>query len=148
MMIIEDIKEYLPHRYPFLLVDRVTEVIPGESIQGYKNVTVNEPFFIGHFPDHLVMPGVLIIEAMAQIAGILGYKTVSEKPSDEQFYYLVGADKVRFKKPVIPGDQLILQADINVMKKSIWKFNCTAKVDNELVCQANITCAKRPFNDD
>ena len=104
-MDVNEIRKYLPHRYPFLLVDRVTELVPGESIVAYKNVTVNEPFFNGHFPDHPVMPGVLIVEAMAQAAGILGFKTMDKTPQDGSIYYFVGSDKLRFKRPVVPGSR-------------------------------------------
>ena len=112
MMDVKEIREYLPHRYPFLLVDRVVELNPGESIVAYKNVTVNEPFFTGHFPDHPVMPGVLIVEAMAQAAGVLGFKTMNKRPQDGSIYYFVGADNLRFKRPVVPGDRLQLEAKV------------------------------------
>lgn len=141
---INEIKEYLPHRYPFLLVDRVVEMELGESIVAYKNVTVNEPFFNGHFPNHPVMPGVLIIEAMAQAAGILGFKTMEKKPADGHIYYFVGSDKVRFKRPVVPGDQLILEAKvIGKPRRGIWRFECRATVDGELACEGSILCAER-----
>lgn len=141
---VNEIKEYLPHRYPFLLVDRVVEMELGESIVAYKNVTVNEPFFNGHFPNHPVMPGVLIIEAMAQAAGILGFKTMEKKPADGHIYYFVGSDKVRFKRPVVPGDQLILEAKvIGKPRRGIWRFECRATVDGELACEGSILCAER-----
>lgn len=143
MMDVKEIREYLPHRYPFLLVDRVTELTLGESIVAYKNVTVNEPFFNGHFPDHPVMPGVLIIEAMAQAAGVLGFKTMDKTPQDGSIYYFVGSDKLRFKRPVVPGDQLQLEAKIISEKRGIWKFECKASVDGELACSATILCADR-----
>jgi len=143
MMYIEEIREYLPHRYPFLLVDRVVEIEKGQSIVAYKNVTVNEDFFNGHFPDTPVMPGVLIIEAMAQAAGILGFKTMDKKPSDGSMYYFVGSDKIRFKRPVVPGDQLRLEASIVAEKRGIWKFDCKATVDGELVSSGVIICADR-----
>ncbi len=142
-MKIEEIREYLPHRYPFLLVDRVVSVTPGESIIGYKNITANEPFFTGHFPSHSIMPGVLIIEAMAQVAGILGFVTTGKKPSDGYTYYLAGTDKVRFKRPVIPGDRLQLEARHVTNKRGIWKFECHARVDGELACTAEILTAER-----
>jgi 3-hydroxyacyl-[acyl-carrier-protein] dehydratase len=142
-MDVKEVREYLPHRYPFLLVDRVTELNLGESIVAYKNVTVNEPFFNGHFPDHPVMPGVLIIEAMAQAAGILGFKTMDKTPQDGSIYYFVGSDKLRFKRPVVPGDQLILNAAILSEKRGIWKFECKATVDGDLVASATILCADR-----
>ncbi len=143
MMDVNEIRQYLPHRYPFLLVDRVVELIPGESIIAYKNVTVNEPFFNGHFPGHPVMPGVLIIEAMAQAAGILGFKTMDKRPEDGSIYYFVGSDKLRFKRPVIPGDRLQLEARIVSEKRGIWKFDVKATVDGATVSSATILCADR-----
>ncbi len=143
MMDVNEIRKYLPHRYPFLLVDRVVELIPGESIVAYKNVTVNEPFFNGHFPDHPVMPGVLIQEAMAQAAGILGFKTMDKTPQDGSIYYFVGSDKLRFKRPVVPGDRLQLEAKIVSEKRGIWKFDVRATVDCELASSATILCADR-----
>ena len=143
VMDVKEIREYLPHRYPFLLVDRVTELNLGESIIAYKNVTINEPFFNGHFPDHPVMPGVLIIEAMAQAAGILGFKTMGKTPQEGSIYYFVGSDKLRFKRPVVPGDRLQLEASIRSEKRGIWKFECSASVDGELAASATILCADR-----
>ncbi|MCM2972311.1 MULTISPECIES: 3-hydroxyacyl-ACP dehydratase FabZ [Larsenimonas] len=143
VMDINEIREYLPHRYPFLLIDRVTELTTGESIVGYKNVSINEPFFNGHFPEHPIMPGVLIIEALAQAAGILGFKTVNKLPRDGYIYYLVGSDNVRFKRPVLPGDRLRLEATMIKARRGIWKFSCQAHVDDELVCEADIICAER-----
>jgi len=143
VMDVKEIREYLPHRYPFLLVDRVTELNLGDSIVAYKNVTVNEPFFNGHFPDHPVMPGVLVIEAMAQAAGILGFKTMDKTPQDGSIYYFVGSDKLRFKRPVVPGDKLQLYAVIVSEKRGIWKFDCRASVDGQLVASATILCADR-----
>ena len=143
VMDVKEIREYLPHRYPFLLVDRVTELNLGDSIVAYKNVTVNEPFFNGHFPDHPVMPGVLIIEAMAQAAGILGFKTMNKTPQDGSIYYFVGSDKLRFKRPVVPGDKLLLEASIMSEKRGIWKFDCSASVDGQLAASATILCADR-----
>jgi 3-hydroxyacyl-[acyl-carrier-protein] dehydratase len=143
LMDINEIREYLPHRYPFLLVDRVTELQPGQSIVAYKNITVNEGFFEGHFPGLPVMPGVLILEAMAQAAGILGFRTMDKKPADGSIYYFVGADNLRFKRPVVPGDRLQLEAAVVSAKRGIWKFDCRATVDGELVCEASILCADR-----
>ena len=143
MMDVKEIRKYLPHRYPFLLVDRVVELVPGESIVAYKNVSVNEDFFNGHFPDHAVMPGVLIVEAMAQAAGILGFKTMDKTPQDGSIYYFVGSDKVRFKRPVVPGDRLQLEASIVSEKRGIWKFDVRATVDGELASSATILCADR-----
>lgn len=143
MMDVNEIREYLPHRYPFLLVDRVLEINPGESIVAIKNVTVNEPFFNGHFPEHPVMPGVLIVEAMAQAAGILGFKTMDKKPQDGSIYYFVGADDLRFKRPVVPGDQLKLEASVISERRGIWKFAVKATVDGDTVSSATILCADR-----
>jgi 3-hydroxyacyl-[acyl-carrier-protein] dehydratase len=143
MMNIEEIKEYLPQRYPFLLVDRVVSIELGKSIVAYKNVSVNEPFFEGHFPDFPIMPGVLIIEALAQAAGVLGFKSQEKKPKDGYVYYFVGADEVRLKRPVLPGDRLTLEATILTSKRGIYKFQCRASVDNELVGEAIIICAER-----
>lgn len=143
MMDVNEIREYLPHRYPFLLVDRVLELEKGDSIVAIKNVTVNEPFFNGHFPDHPVMPGVLIVEAMAQAAGILGFKTMGKKPQDGSIYYFVGADNLRFKRPVVPGDQLKLEAKVLSERRGIWKFDVRATVDGDTVSSATILCADR-----
>lgn len=143
MMDVKEIREYLPHRYPFLLVDRVVELVPGESIVAYKNVTVNEPFFTGHFPDYPVMPGVLIVEAMAQAAGILGFKTMNKGPQDGSIYYFVGADNLRFKRPVVPGDRLQLEAKVISERRGIWKFEVHSSVDGETVSSATILCADR-----
>ncbi|MGB0466148.1 MAG: 3-hydroxyacyl-ACP dehydratase FabZ [Pontibacterium sp.] len=143
MMDVNEIREYLPHRYPFLLVDRVLELEKGESIVAIKNVTVNEPFFNGHFPEHPVMPGVLIVEAMAQAAGILGFKTMDKKPQDGSIYYFVGSDKLRFKRPVVPGDQLKLEAKVISERRGIWKFDVRASVEGDTVSSATILCADR-----
>ncbi|NNL57690.1 MAG: 3-hydroxyacyl-ACP dehydratase FabZ [Pseudomonadales bacterium] len=142
-MEIKEIREYLPHRYPFLLVDRVVEIELGKRITALKNVSINEPFFTGHFPELPIMPGVLIIEALAQAAGILGFKTVGKKPADGSIYLFVGADKMRFKRPVVPGDQLLLQAEIVAEKRGIWKFDCRAEVDGKLAAAGEILCADR-----
>ena len=141
---IEEIQQYLPHRYPFLLVDRVIEIEFGKYIKAYKNVTNNEPFFMGHFPGKQVMPGVLILEAMAQASGILGFKTMEKKPEEGSIYYFVGADSLRFKRPAVPGDQIILESRVITEKKGIWKFNCNANVEGETVAEATILCADRP----
>ena len=143
LMNVEDIKEYLPQRYPFLLVDRVVEMELGKSIVAYKNVTVNEPFFIGHFPGQSIMPGVLIIEALAQAAGVLGFKSQEKKPKDGYLYYFVGADNVRLRRPVVPGDQLMLEASIITNRRGIYKFAAKATVDGELVGDMSIMCAER-----
>lgn len=143
-MYIEEIRKFLPHRYPFLLVDRVIECTPGESITAIKNISVNEPQFTGHFPNQAIMPGVLIIEALAQATGLLGFRTMSEEPSDDILYMLVGVDNVRFKRQVVPGDQLTLKAKIERRSKVIWKFSCEASVDGELCTAANLLCAASP----
>ena len=140
-MLSEEVKQFLPHRYPFLLVDRVLECTPGESLTAIKNVTVNEPFFQGHFPQKAIMPGVLIIEALAQATGLLGFRTMSETPSDDLLYMLVGVDNVRFKRQVIPGDQLVLKVKLLKKSRIIWKFGCEATVDGELVTAADMLCA-------
>ncbi len=145
-MYIEEIRKFLPHRYPFLLVDRVIECTPGESIVAIKNISVNEPQFTGHFPNQAIMPGVLIIEALAQTTGLLGFRTMSEEPSDDILYMLVGVDGVRFKRQVVPGDQLTLKAKIERRSKVIWKFSCEASVDGQLCTAASLLCAASPKN--
>lgn len=142
-MDINEICEYLPHRYPFLLVDRVLEVDPGSFIRGFKNVTINEPFFNGHFPGNPVMPGVLMVEAMAQLAGILAFKTKNRKPSDGSIYYLGGTDSARFKRPVVPGDRLEMEARIIADRSRVMKFACSAYVDGEIACSAEIICVEK-----
>lgn len=143
VMDIRAVLEHLPHRYPFLLVDRVVDLVPGESIHAYKNVTVNEPFFVGHFPHHPVMPGVLIMEALAQAAGILSFKTMGSKPDDDSVFYFVGIDGARFKKPVLPGDQLNLHVKVVREMRGIWKYKAEARVDGAVVAEAELMCAKR-----
>jgi 3-hydroxyacyl-[acyl-carrier-protein] dehydratase len=143
MMEIEEIARFLPHRYPFLLVDRVVEVVVGESIKGYKNLTVNETFFNGHFPGHPVMPGVLMIEAIAQLAGILAFKTRQKTAEDGSLYYLGGVDNVRFKRPVVPGDRLDMQVQILADKRRVMKFSGRAWVDAEVACSAELICVER-----
>jgi 3-hydroxyacyl-[acyl-carrier-protein] dehydratase len=145
-MDINDILQHLPHRYPFLLIDRVTEFRAGESLVGYKNVTYNEPFFQGHFPDRPVMPGVLLLEAMAQATGLLAFKTVERGARRESLYFLVGIDKARFKQPVEPGDQVILRADLLRSKRGIWVFDCKASVDGNMVASAEIMCTERDID--
>jgi 3-hydroxyacyl-[acyl-carrier-protein] dehydratase len=137
---IHQILKLLPHRYPFLLVDRVLEITPRESITALKNVTMNEPFFQGHFPDFPVMPGVLIIEALAQTAALLAF---SEVRQENAVYYFAGIDGARFKKPVLPGDQLIMTAKFERERAGIYKFHVQATVDGVLAAEANITCALR-----
>ncbi len=145
VMDIKEIQEYLPHRFPFLLVDRVVELKLKERIVAIKNVSINEPFFNGHFPQKPVMPGVLIVEAMAQASGILGFKTLDKTPADGSLYLFVGADNVRFKRQVVPGDQLTLQVDYVADRRGMWKFACQAFVDGDLACAADIMCADRPI---
>lgn len=143
-MDIHQILDYLPHRYPILLVDRVLDVVPGERITALKNVSVNEPYFPGHYPHHPVMPGVLIVEAMAQTAAILAFKTMGSKPDDKSVYYFVGIDNARFKKPVGPGDQLVIEVRLAASKRGIWKFSGVARVDDQTASEADLICAVRP----
>ena len=142
-MNINEVKNFLPHRYPFLLIDRVLEYNVGENLTAIKNVSFNEPHFIGHFPDQPIMPGVLIIEALAQATGILAFKSEVGKPVVGQIYMLVGVDKVRFKKTVEPGDQLKLYVEVMTVKRGIWKFNCRATVEEQLVTSAEIICTQK-----
>ncbi len=142
-MDIHEVLDHLPHRYPFLLIDRVLEVVPNERIVALKNVTINEPFFPGHYPHHPVMPGVLVIEAMAQAAGILSFKTMERLPSDDSVYYFVGIDNARFKRPVGPGDQLILKAAVAMNRRGMWKFSCKAEVDGQVAAEAELMCTLR-----
>ncbi|ABL02307.1 3-hydroxyacyl-[acyl-carrier-protein] dehydratase [Candidatus Ruthia magnifica str. Cm (Calyptogena magnifica)] len=142
-MSIQDVKNYLPHRYPFLLIDRVLELEIGKSIVALKNVTFNEPQFTGHFPEQPIMPGVMIVEALAQATGILAFKSEAGKPIDGQIYMLVGIDKVRFKRMVEPGDQLRLEVEVITIKRGIWKFKCKATVDNQIITSAELMCTQR-----
>lgn len=143
VMDINEIREYLPHRYPFLLIDRVVELVPGDRIVAYKNITINEELFQGHFPDKPLFPGMLTLEAMAQAAGILGFKTADKRPADGSMYMFVGADDVRFKRQVVPGDRLELRAKVLSTRRGIWKFEVSAHVDDELCAAATILCADR-----
>ncbi|HSG60194.1 MAG TPA: 3-hydroxyacyl-ACP dehydratase FabZ [Pseudomonadales bacterium] len=143
MMDVRQIRNYLPHRYPFLLVDRVLELKEGEYIRAIKNVTVNEPFFNGHFPQAPIMPGVLIVEAMAQAAGILGFKTLNKTPEDGSIYLFASIENARFKRQVEPGDQLELFVKVLSSKRGIWKFECSASVDGQIATTATIMCADR-----
>ncbi len=136
-MSIQKIREYLPHRYPFLLVDRVTE-ITDNSIVGYKNVSINEEFLQGHFPEYPIMPGVLIIEALAQISGVLGFVLNNETPKPGSLFLFAGAEKIRFKKQVVAGDQLVLKSELVMQKRGIYKYNCTASVDGVVATTAEI----------
>ena len=138
---ITEILKYLPHRYPFLLVDRILELEEGQRVLALKNVTINEPFFPGHFPHHPVMPGVLIVEALAQAAAVLAFRTHGSVPDDDSVVYFAGIDKARFKRPVVPGDQLMLEARISRNMRNIWKFEGVARVDGELAAEAELMCA-------
>jgi len=142
-MEIKEILEYLPHRYPMLLVDRVLEIEPGKRILALKNVSVNEHFFVGHFPHHPVMPGVLIIEALAQAAAILSFCTRGKKPDDKSVYYFVGIDEARFKRPVVPGDQLLLEVAKERELQGVGKFAAQARVGERLVAEAKLLCTLR-----
>jgi 3-hydroxyacyl-[acyl-carrier-protein] dehydratase len=144
---IKSILDRLPHRYPMLLIDRVIDMVPGKSIKALKNVSINEPFFIGHFPHHPVMPGVLILEAMAQAAAIFSFADEAGlKPKDEEFlYYFVGIDGARFRKPVLPGDQLHIEVVAERLGRSICKYQGHAFVDGQEVAEAKLMCAIRPM---
>ncbi len=141
VMDVAEIRLFLEHRYPFALVDRVTQLEAGKTITALKNVTINEPFFNGHFPHKPIMPGVLIVEALAQATGLLGFKTMNDKPQDDLLYVLVGIDKVKFKKQVIPGDQLELHAELIRHKGALWMFKTEARVDSVIAVSAEIKCA-------
>ncbi|MGA0025305.1 MAG: 3-hydroxyacyl-ACP dehydratase FabZ [Burkholderiales bacterium] len=142
-MDIKEILKYLPHRYPFLLIDRVLAYEPGKEIEALKNVTINEPFFTGHFPHHPVMPGVLIIEAMAQAAAILSFVTMGAKADEQSIYYFVGIDKARFKRPVSAGDTLRLHVTLARHVRGIWKFNAIARVGDAVAAEAELMCTVR-----
>jgi len=143
---IHQILTYLPHRYPILLVDRVLDCEPGKTIHAIKNVSINEPFFQGHFPHHPVMPGVLILEALAQAAAILSFQTLNSKPDENSVYYFVGIDGARFKKPVSPGDQLNLHVEVVANKRGIWKFKAEARVDGQVATEAELMCTVRAID--
>lgn len=142
-MDITEIMRHLPHRYPLLLVDRVLELVPGEFVTAIKNVTMNEPFFPGHFPHHPIMPGVLIIESLAQAAGLLAFKSSGKEAGANSVIYFVGIDNARFKRPVVPGDQLRLKAHITRHTRGIWKFDAKALVDGHTACEAELMCTLR-----
>ncbi len=142
-MTIDEIKQYLPHRYPFLLLDRVTEFEKNQRIVALKNVTVNEPFFPGHFPHYHVMPGVLIVEAMAQAAAVLSLRSLGQQNDGKWVYYFVGIDGARFKRPVVPGDQLVIEVKQGRQGRGIGKYAGTAKVGGTLVAEAQLLCALR-----
>ena len=139
----DEIKRYLPHRYPFLLVDRVIELTPGIHIKAIKNVSINEPFFQGHFPHYAVMPGVLIIEALAQTAALLSLKSTDQKSDEKSVVYLAGIDGARFKRPVVPGDTLTMTAKILLEKRGLVKFAVQAFVEGKIVCEAELLCTMR-----
>jgi 3-hydroxyacyl-[acyl-carrier-protein] dehydratase len=143
MMDIHQILKQLPHRYPFLLVDRVLELEKGQRIKALKNVTINEPFFEGHFPHRPVMPGVLMLEAMAQAAALLAFDTIGSTPDDKTVYYFAGIDGARFKRPVEPGDQLVMDVSLDRMKSGIFKFKAVARVDDQIACEAELMCTMR-----
>lgn len=139
-MNVGEIKKFLAHRYPFLLVDKVIDFESGKHLTAVKNVTINEPFFQGHFPDYPVMPGVLIMEALAQATGLLGFKTMDEDPNDDMLYLFAGIDGARFKRQVVPGDVLTLKVELIKRSRAIWKFDCKAMVDEQLAASATIMC--------
>ena len=143
MMDIHQILKQLPHRFPFLLVDRVLELEKGKRIKALKNVTMNEPFFTGHFPHRPVMPGVLMLEALAQAAALLAFDTLGVTPDDKTVYYFAGIDGARFKRPVEPGDQLMLHVELDRMKSGIFKFKARATVAEELAVEADLICTMR-----
>jgi 3-hydroxyacyl-[acyl-carrier-protein] dehydratase len=143
MMDIHQILKQLPHRYPFLMVDRVLEIDKGKTIKALKNVTINEPFFEGHFPHRPVMPGVLMLEALAQAAALLAFDALDTSPDDQSVYYFAGIDAARFKRPVEPGDQLLLEVELLRMKAGIFKFKTRASVAGETAVEAELTCAMR-----
>lgn len=146
-MDIHEVLEYLPHRYPFLLIDRVTSYEPGKSITAVKNVTINEPFFSGHFPHRPIMPGVLIIEALAQAAAILSFRTMNHKADEMSVYYFVGIDHARFKRPVVPGDTLMLEVTLKRHARSIWIFSGVARVNDTVAAEAELMCTIRSIDD-
>jgi 3-hydroxyacyl-[acyl-carrier-protein] dehydratase len=144
---INGILKHLPHRYPMLLVDRVEAIEPGKNIRAIKNVSINEPFFNGHFPHYPVMPGVLIVEALAQAAGILSFQTMGKLPDDSSVYYFVGIDSARFKRPVVPGDQLVLEVQIARQSRGIWKYTAQATVEGQIAAEAELMCTLRSVAD-
>lgn len=142
-MDIHEILQHLPHRYPFLLIDRVKEYKIGEFLVAIKNVSFNEPFFQGHFPVRPVMPGVLVVEAMAQATGVLSFKTAQQRPDNNSLYYLAGIDNARFKSPVEPGDQLLITVKLTRATRGVWKYTSKAEVDGKLAASAELMCVHR-----
>ena len=147
-MTIEQIKEYLPHRYPFLLLDRIVEWEKDKRLVALKNVTSNEPFFEGHFPHYAVMPGVLVVEAMAQACAMLGLLSLGQKDDGKHVYYFAGIDGARFKRPVRPGDQLVFEIELLRMSRGLGRFRAVARVDGEMVAEAQLLCVLRPVDSD
>lgn len=144
---VQEIMRYLPHRYPFLMLDKVVDFEIGKTLKAVKNVTVNEPFFQGHFPQKAVMPGVMILEAMAQATGILGFKTENVPPDDNtSLYYFVGIDNARFKQVVVPGDRLDIEVELIRSRRGIYSFSGKTYVDGKLVCSADLMCTRRPVD--
>ena len=144
---IREILKYLPHRYPFLMVDRVTAFEPNQTLTAIKNVTFNEPIFTGHFPQSPIFPGVLILEAMAQASALLAFKSMDGYPSEKTLYLLVGIDKARFKRQVIPGDQLVFDVSVQKQRRGIWRFDTTARVDGVLACSAEVLIARNEMDE-
>jgi len=140
-MNVNEIMARLPHRYPFLLVDRVVEIELNKRIEAYKNITFNEDVFNGHFPGAPIFPGVMIVEAMAQASGILGFVSSGLSADDGKLFLFAGVDKARFKRPVVPGDKLVLTSEVDCVKRNMWRFNTTASVDGQLCCEATLLCA-------
>lgn len=147
-MDIHEILQHLPHRYPFLLIDRVTDYKIGEYLIAIKNVSFNEPYFMGHFPVRPVMPGVLVVEAMAQATGVLSFKTAKAQPDSKSLYYLAGIDNARFKNPVEPGDQLVIDVRLQKTARGVWKYSAVAEVDNKVAATADLMCIHREIPND
>ncbi len=143
---INEIIKYLPHRYPFLMIDRVVDIEEGQSLKAIKNITINEPIFVGHFPQFPVFPGVLILESMAQASAILAFREVGGYPTPETLYLLVGIDKARFKRQVVPGDQLLISVELQRKRSGIWRFSATATVNDQLCCSAEVMIAQNEID--
>lgn len=144
---INQIRDCLPHRYPFLLLDRIDELVPGKRVVGRKAVSANEPYLQGHFPDYPIMPGVLLVEALAQACCVLAFQTRQRKPADGFLQYLAGVDDARFKRPVLPGDVLELEGAVLSERRQLMKFDCAARVDGELACAVKLICVERKIRD-